>query len=149
MDAVFEALVEAIPVLQDVMDMTAKDPTLYHVYGGDAMIRTNGKAVITEFNDWPSTDWDGGSSTTLIDTNTIGPVTGEGKDAVAFYEDFIAEMYADLFSIILGLESEKSGVESSTFCDGRVREVVLIPQDCDDGSSPACSTTHEASIRAG
>ena len=56
MDAVFEALVEAIPVLQDVMDMTAKDATVYHVYGGDAMIRTNGKAVITEFNDWPSTD---------------------------------------------------------------------------------------------
>ena len=115
--------------MEEVIDITAQDPTLYHIYGGDAMIRNSGKAMFTEFNDWPNAEWYGGLTTTLVDPTTIGPILDDGPE---YYDQFVAEMHADFFAIVLGLAVKSDGgdipLDRYYLCEGRVREAIEVDE---------------------
>jgi len=46
------ALDQAKPAFRSILKASSLDPNRYHIVGGDAMIKSNGKAVIVEFNPW-------------------------------------------------------------------------------------------------
>ena len=52
-----DGLVAALPIFDKVLQASKADPHLYQVWGGDAMIRSNGKVVFPEFNDWPNINY--------------------------------------------------------------------------------------------
>jgi hypothetical protein len=132
LDAIHAQLAAALPAMAPVIDATGvEDTNLFHIFGVDAMIRENGEAVVTEFNDWPSVDWVRGQVTTL-DEN--GQENGERSTTRgrAMYEEVVSTMFADFFAIVLGLADTGTCLESSSddaqscrpILEGRVREVI-------------------------
>lgn len=132
LEATYEKLVAALPVLEPVTS-AAKDDKIFHIFALDVMIRENGEAIFTEINAWPNTDWMGGErDVAILDEN--GQEAGEriaGKDgAVAHYEHSMTEMFADMFSIVLGLADVDEQNKCGAFLGGRVREIVASGSRC-------------------
>ena len=129
MNALYKALGEALPVFEGLFNVTAKDHDRYHIFGGDAMIRENGEAIVVEFNDWPSMSAVGGVHLTTLDITgvEVGERTYKGGREKSLSEKGI--VLCDFFAIVMGLVD----TNSATILDGRVRKVK--PQTCSGSSS--------------
>lgn len=133
MDALHKALVEVLPVFEGLFNVTAKDHDRYHIFGGDAMIRENGEAIVVEFNDWPSMSSVGGVHLTTLDINgkEVGERTYKGGREKSLVEKGI--VLCDFFAIVMGLVDTNSCGSDGTLLDGRVREVSA--QTCSGSTS--------------
>ena len=104
LDAIHEQLVAAVPTLEPVVIATSENDKLYQIFGGDAMIRKNGEAVIPEFNDWPMVRLKVGqlayldeSGEEIGERNLTGAVAANRKTVSAVFADFFARMMAAPF----------------------------------------------------
>ena len=126
LDTIHEQLIATIPVLEPILTSTAENDNLYHIFGGDAMIRENGNVIFTEFNDWPSVQWHDGQVGYLDDNGEESGERSRSKGRQA-YEETVSQVLADFFAIVLGLArtDEKDGI-----LEGRVQEVIAQPATC-------------------
>ena len=157
---------QAAPILEKLLHETRTKDKTYHVWGADAMIRSDGRVIFPEFNDWPNIHYDfkGDNSddsakkykARLVEKSKsswsmdkekyeFGPI--EHGHLADFYYDFIGRIYADFYSIVLGLasttntttETEKQddnnnggvgggpsspSLPSLLYCDGRVTRIL-------------------------
>ena len=74
LDAISDALDEALSVFANLKEITKSDPTKYALVGGDAIIREDGSAVLVEFNVWPDIAYDDRVSKCLVAGDGCCPV---------------------------------------------------------------------------
>lgn len=121
--AVYKTLAIVLPVLQNVAAETAKDHFRYHIFGADAVITNDGRAVLIEFNDWPSLVLSGELKTLTFDGDGSAKMRPL-KDTDPNFEDVALEssggMIADFLALVLGHPS----VTEPTSVGGRLREVI-------------------------
>ena len=142
------AMVHAQPVMEKILDETSMDHKSYQIWGGDAMITADGNVIFPEFNDWPNIHYsikaDGSDEkqykSKLVENASKGSFWNSKEEKYSFgpiqkgnlknfYYDFVGRVYADFYSILLGLATES---EDGVSCDGRVSRI-MIPSSSSSG----------------